>query len=144
MRSTIKGYGNMTVNIAINPQRYGRLLAKTLPGVITSEAENERLLAEVEKLMSKESLSPEEGKLLDLLTTLIEEFESAHYQFNASTPAGILRELMEARGVKQSELWDLFGSKGTASEVLSGKRAISKTQAKKLAQFFKVSVELFI
>ena len=134
----------MTVNIAINPQRYGRLLAKTLPGVITSEAENERLLAEVEKLMSKESLSPEEGKLLDLLTTLIEEFESAHYQFNASTPAGILRELMEARGVKQSELWDLFGSKGTASEVLSGKRAISKTQAKKLAEFFKVSVELCI
>jgi HTH-type transcriptional regulator/antitoxin HigA len=134
----------MTANAAINPQRYGRLLAKTLPGRITSEAENERLLAEVEKLMRKERLSPEEEKLLDLLVTLIEEFESAHYQLNASTPAGILRELMEARNVKQSELWPLFGSKGTASEVLSGKRAISKAHAKKLAEFFKVSVELFI
>ena len=134
----------MTANAAINSQRYGRLLAKAQPAVITSEAENERLLAEVEKLMSKARLSPEEGKLLELLTTLIEEFEAAHYQLNASTPVGILRELMEARGVKQSDLWPLFGSKGTASEVMSGKRAISKAQAKKLAEFFKVSVELFI
>ncbi|MGH7727250.1 MAG: hypothetical protein ACREM2_00445 [Vulcanimicrobiaceae bacterium] len=31
-----------------------------------------------------------------------------------------------------------------ASEVLSGKRAISKTQAKRLAQFFGVSAALFI
>jgi HTH-type transcriptional regulator/antitoxin HigA len=134
----------MTANATINPQRYGRLLAKALPGVIESEAENERLLAEVEKLMRKERLSPEESKLLDLLAVLIEEFEATHYQLNASTPAGILRELMEARGLKPSGLWSLFGSKGTASEVLSGKRSISKAQAKKLAEFFKVSVELFI
>ena len=134
----------MTVNATINPQRYGRLLAKALPGVIESEAENERLLTEVEKLVRKARLSPEESKLLNLLAALIEEFEATHYQLNASTPTGILRELMEARGVKPSDLWSLFGSKGTASEVLSGKRSISKAQAKKLAEFFKVSVELFI
>ena len=76
--------------------------------------------------------------------TLVEDFEEKHYQLNASTPQGILRELMEARAVKQRDLWSIFGSKGTASEVLSGKRGISKTQAKALAEFFKVSAELFI
>jgi antitoxin component HigA of HigAB toxin-antitoxin module len=35
-------------------------------------------------------------------------------------------------------------SKGITSEVFHGKRSISKMQAKKLAQFFHVGVELFI
>jgi HTH-type transcriptional regulator / antitoxin HigA len=51
---------------------------------------------------------------------------------------------MEARDLTQKDLWKVFGSKGIASEVLHGKRAISWTQTKKLADFFHVGVELFI
>jgi HTH-type transcriptional regulator/antitoxin HigA len=130
--------------VKVNLRRYGRLLAATVPGVVKTEKENERLLAEVEKLMRKKSLSPEEEKLLDLLVTLIEDFEGKHYQLNASTPHGILKELMEARGVKASDLWKLFGSKGVTSEVINGKRAISKAQAKALAEYFNVPADLFI
>ena len=42
------------------------------------------------------------------------------------------------------DVWPLFGSKGVASEVLNGKRSISKAQAKRLAVFFHVSADLFI
>jgi HTH-type transcriptional regulator/antitoxin HigA len=52
--------------------------------------------------------------------------------------------LLEQRGLKPSALWPVIGSKGRVSEILSGKRAISKDQAKKLAAFFHVGVELFI
>jgi antitoxin component HigA of HigAB toxin-antitoxin module len=38
----------------------------------------------------------------------------------------------------------VFGSKGITSEVFHGKRSISKAQAKKLAEFFHVGVEVFI
>jgi HTH-type transcriptional regulator / antitoxin HigA len=38
----------------------------------------------------------------------------------------------------------LFGARGRVSEVVNGKRAISKAQAKALGEFFKVSPELFI
>ena len=51
---------------------------------------------------------------------------------------------MEARNLTQKDLWKLFGSKGIASEVVHGKRSISKTLAKKLARFFHVGAELFI
>jgi len=51
---------------------------------------------------------------------------------------------MEARDLTQKDLWKVFGSKGVASEVFHRKRAISRTQAKKLADFFHVGVELFI
>src|SRR6266404_2581091 len=113
--------------------------------VIETEEENELMLAKVERLIDKgQKLTPEERKLLSLMTHLIQDFEHKHYQLNASTPRGILLELMEARDVKASQLWQVFGSKGTASEVISGKRGISKAQAKSLARFFDVSPELFI
>jgi HTH-type transcriptional regulator / antitoxin HigA len=134
----------MTASPNADLRQYGKLLSRVLPAVIETEKENERMLAELNKLMDKPNLSPAESKLFDLMVRLIEDFEEQHYELNASTPHGILRELMEARGVKQRDLWELFGSKGTASEVINGKRSISKTQAKALGKYFRVSPELFL
>lgn len=50
---------------------------------------------------------------------------------------------MEARRLAQKDLWRVFGSKGITSEVVHGKRSISKTQARKLADFFRVSADQF-
>src|SRR6185369_5740977 len=126
----------------IDPARYRRLLSRTMPVVIETEEENARMLALVERLMKKgENLSLEEEKLLKLLTTLIQDFEERLYKPSEATPVEVLRHLMEARGVKQSQLWEVFGSKGIASEVLSGKRGISKTHARALANYFHVSAD---
>ena len=62
----------------------------------------------------------------------------------ALAPQQVLLHLMEARGLAQKDLWKIFGSKGITSEVVRGKRSISKAQAKKLAAFFHVSADLFI
>jgi HTH-type transcriptional regulator/antitoxin HigA len=90
------------------------------------------------------ALSPEEGKLLELLGILVEDYDDRHYPLGAGDPVAILAELMEARGLTQKDLWPLFGSKGTTSEVLNRKRGISKAQAKRLAEFFHVPADLFI
>lgn len=133
-------------NRALNPKKYGQLLARVLPRAIETEKENERALEIVNELMSKGEgyLTVEEDMLLNLLVNLIEKFEAEHYHLNASTPRGILLELMEARDVQPRDLWEIFGSKGTTSEVLSGKRGISKAHARALADYFDVSTELFI
>jgi len=129
----------------IDPTRYKRLLSQTMPVVIESEEENERMLAVVERLMDKgENLSPEEEKLLKLFARLIEDFEKRYYHPKEAAPLEVLQHLMEARGVKQTHLWEVFGSKGIASEVLNGKRGISKTQARALAHYFHVPADLFI
>lgn len=129
----------------IDREKYARLLAETLPRVIDTEAEYERLLNEVSKLMAiGENLTPEQAEVLELLVTLIEQYEDEHYQLKAATPHEILKELMQARGLQQKDLWDVFGSKGIASEVLNGKRSISKNQAKALGNFFHVSPALFL
>jgi HTH-type transcriptional regulator/antitoxin HigA len=129
---------------AIDRQKYGKLLARTLPAVIDTEAENEHFLAEIEKLIDKDQRSPEEDKLLDLMTTLVEDFEEKNYPIPDAPPHEALRELMASRGLKQRDLLDIFGSDGIASEVVNGKRNISRTHAKSLAEYFHVPVDLFI
>lgn len=116
-----------------------------MPVVIETEEENARMLTIVEKLMKKgENLTAEEEKLLKLLARLVEDFEQRYYKPRDAAPLEVLHHLMEERGIKQSQLWDLFGSKGVASEVLSGKRGISKTHARALADYFHVPADLFV
>ncbi len=130
----------------LNITEYGQLLAEALPRPIETEKENERALAIVNKLMSKgeDKLTPEEQTLLKLLVRLIEDFEEKAYPIPEAPGWRVLRTLMENRGVRQADLLHIFGSRGIASEVVNGKRAISKAQAKALGEFFKVSPELFI
>ena len=51
---------------------------------------------------------------------------------------------MEVRNLRQRDLIPIFGAISVASDVLNGKRGISKTHARKLADFFHVPVSLFI
>ncbi len=128
-----------------SPKKYADWLAATLPQIIESEAEYERLLAVVELMMSREAdLSPEEVKLFDLLVKLIQDYEEEHYPIEPTAPHQVIQHLLEARGLQQEVLAPLFGSGERAAEAVNGVRAISKAQAKKLADFFHVSSELFI
>jgi HTH-type transcriptional regulator / antitoxin HigA len=125
--------------------KYGLLLMSTLPQVIETKEELERTEEVISSLLKKsDKISPEEEKLLDLLSDLVEDYEDEHYPIEDAPPKEILKFLMEQNDLKQTDLLPIFGSSGIASEVVNGKRSISKTHAKKLAEYFKVSVELFI
>jgi HTH-type transcriptional regulator / antitoxin HigA len=133
------------VKSTLNRKVYASLLGDVLPKVIESEEENELFLAEVEKLMAfGEDLTPEQLQLMNLLVSLIEPFEEQHYSLHAATPLEVLNELVLQRELKQKDLVPVFGSQGIASEVLNGKRSISKAQAKALGDFFHVSPALFL
>src|SRR5216684_5369350 len=133
-----------TTTTDLNEKTYAQLLGRTLPHVIRTDEECERLTNELIRLDEREDLSPEERELAELLTVLIDEYEERRYPIRKASPRQTLQHLMEARKLTQKDLWKVFGSKGIASEVVHGKRSISKTLAKKLARFFHVSAELFI
>jgi HTH-type transcriptional regulator / antitoxin HigA len=133
------------MTLTINQDRYGQLLAQYQPQVIASEAENERLLEIIEELMSCLKRTPEQERVLQLLVSLVEQFEDKHYQLNASTPHSLLLHFMEARNLKQADLIGVISaSRGVISEVVNGKRQITRNQAKKLGEFFSVDPGLFI
>ena len=129
----------------INKRKYGALLANALPAVIKTEEENERMLGVAEQLIDKgESRTPEEDQLFELVTKLIEDFEDEHYPIPDAPPHRVLRFLMEQNDLRQSDLLPIFGSRGYVSDVVNGKRAISKSHAKALGKMFQVSPDVFI
>jgi len=132
------------MSTATSRPEYATLLAKTLPAVIHSEKENEHYTALLEELDRRPGkLTTAELRLAELLTLLIEDFEEKHYSLKASTGIEVLEELIEANGLKQKDLVDIFGTPSIISEVLSGKRNFTTEHIRKLSRRFHVSPELF-
>ena len=97
-----------------------------------------------EQRQREERLSPEESALLETMAILVQAYDDRHHPLPPVTPNEMLMCLMETSGRTAKDLLPVFGSRGRVSEVLRGKRSISKEQAKKLASLFKVTVDLFI
>ena len=131
--------------LLIDERKNARVLARVLPRVIASAAEHDRLLAEVEKLMDQgEHRSAEEDAALELMVRLIQDYEQTAHAMTEPTPKEMLVYLMEQKNLKQADLLPLFHSRGYVSDVVNGKRAISRVHARQLAEFFQVSAAVFL
>ncbi len=121
-------------------------LSDIFPFVIKTEQEYEKALSITENLFFKENRTQEEEQALEVWTILIEIYEERQFSPGSeSTPVSILNSLMASQGITQANLvQEGVGSSGVVSEIVNNKRTISKKQAKKLAQIFKVSPEVFI
>ena len=129
----------------LDERQYRKLLEGSLPVAIRTEEEYHRLLGAAAGLMEKpeDEISEGEGRLLELLSILIEEYENRAHPLPKSKPHKMLAYLLQERNMKPSDLWTVL-PKSRVSEILNGKRGISKTQAKQLAEFLRVPVDLFL
>ena len=134
----------MSAALEINDAVYAKLLAKSLPRPIRTDEEHQRLTALLLELDERDDRTPEEDALAEVVTLLIEDFEDRRYPMPRVSPRESLKALMEERGLKHKDIWPVLGNKGAATEVLGGRRSISKAQAKRLAEFFRVPVDLFL
>ena len=131
---------------SFNRRKYATLLSRALPVVIATETEYDQTIAEINLLLRKgeANLSPEEDRLLDLLSTLAENWEEAHYPIPEAPGYRILKHYMQVRGLRQIDLQPILGSRGVTSDIVNGKRSITKEQAKRLGALFGVSPAVFI
>lgn len=99
-----------------------------------------------ELVMKAERRTSDESDYLAILGKLIREYEEAHKaELARMTPQRALESLMEDNRLSQSELArNLEAPQSVISEFLAGKRGLSKTLVLKLADYFKVSPELFL
>ena len=129
----------------IDEHHYRELLDITLPVVIRTKEEHKRLLSAAAALMEKpeDEISEEEGRFLELLSVLIEEYENRAHPLPKAKPHKMLAYLLKEKNMKPSDLWTVL-PKSRVSEILNGKRNISKTQARELAELLRVPVDLFV
>lgn len=134
----------MNATLELDSAAYADLLTKSLPRPIHSEAECERATQALLALDERPDPSPEEEALAEMLTVLIEDYEERAHPLPQAPPRESLLALMEDRGLKHKDIWPILGNRGSATEILAGRRSISKAQAKRLAEHLRVPVELFL
>ncbi|MDV3002001.1 MAG: hypothetical protein N5P05_003607 [Chroococcopsis gigantea SAG 12.99] len=128
----------------INKDIYSDLLVKFQPKVIEDEKEYNEARRTLLELMMKKDRLVEETALLKLIAALIKEFDEKQAKHEPASPQEILVHLMEENNIKQADIVGKVGSKGVVSEIVNGKRSISKSQAKALGEIFHVSPAIFI
>lgn len=135
------------MTLIFDREQYASLLSKYQPKVIETEEEYQQALQVVEYFVFKKKRSPEELALYDLTIMLVKDYESKICpmdDWKTQSPTEMLQYLLQTSGKKQADLVGVIGSSGVVSEVVNGKRSISKLQAKKLGEMFRVSPSLFI
>ena len=91
--------------------------------------------------MTNPNLGKAESEYVELLATLIEHYESQEHPTPKVSPANLLAHLMAERGMTQAAVArETHISRGTLSNVLAGRRELSKDNIVKLSQFFGVGV----
>jgi HTH-type transcriptional regulator / antitoxin HigA len=135
------------MTLTFNREQYAQILTKYQPKMIEIEQEYRQFLTVVEYCVFKKERTPEELALYDLSIVLVKAYESKIYPMDdlrMQSPTEMLQYLLKSSSKKQSDLIGIIGSSGIVSEVVNGKRAISKSQAKKFGEIFQVSPSLFI
>jgi HTH-type transcriptional regulator/antitoxin HigA len=128
--------------IADTPKEYLKLIRRFPLLPIDTEA---RLDAAIEVMKDlahpHKKLSASETGYLRVLTGLIREYESKHYAQGNCTPQELVEALMEEHGLNQTALASELGVDRTnLSAFLSHRRQLSKSNALKLSERFKVDV----
>ena len=125
---------------------YPTLLQEFVPRPISSARAYQRTLKQIDGLIRKTNRSRAEDDLLELLATLVEQYEIRQgYTVPELSPRDRLAGLLEARQLTQTELSRRSQvPRTTINEILSGRRGISKTNAVRLANFFAVSTDEFL
>ena len=136
----------MSATLTIDPKKYTRLANRIVVKAIESEEEYDRMVAAVRNLMDKggDRLSPEESALLETMAILVQAYDDRQHPLPPIPPREMLAYLMEMSARTAKDLLPVLGTRGRITEVLNGKRSISKEQAKKLAALFRFTADLFI
>lgn len=83
------------------------------------------------------------AEVLNYLADQVKAYEDETFKIPAAAPNEVLRFLMEQHGLKQEDLGDC-APQSRISDILGGKRSISKEIAKRLAHRFHVHADLFL
>lgn len=113
---------------------------------VRSKASHNRAIAVMGALMDEigDVATHPAHAFMEMLADAIARYEAKIYPPVNAWPVETLKYLMDAQGVKQMDLADIFGSQGNVSQVLQGKRELNLGHIRKLAERFNVDPTVFI
>ncbi len=110
--------------------------------IIKTEAQYNEYCDRLHGLVMDKSTRDSED--VELLTLLIEKWDSENIELSDFDPVQLIKELMKQNGLNSSDLGDILNlSKGTISKMLNYQKGLSKETIRNLASHFKLSQEAF-
>lgn len=119
-------------------------MAQTI-SIIRDEAAYAAAMAEFEAYFDNEpALGSEDGDRFELLGLLLAKYEEEHFPMPKTSPVEAIRFAMDRKGLGQSDLAELLGSRSRASEILSGRRDLTLPQIRLLSKAWGIPVQALI
>ena len=110
---------------------------------VKTESDYQAALKEIERLFNAKQNTPN-GDKLDILTTLVREYEEQHYPIDLPDAVDALHYWIESRGLERKDLVSCIGTRARISEILNRKRGLSLNMIRKLHDELHIPAELLI
>ena len=110
---------------------------------IKTKADHRAALKEVERLMDAKP-GTTAGDRLEVLTTLIDRYESEHEPIEPPDPIEALLYHMESRGLTRRDLEPYLGSRARVAEILNRRRSLTIDMIRKLHEGLGISADVLI
>ncbi|MFO0789385.1 MAG: hypothetical protein U0805_08005 [Pirellulales bacterium] len=93
----------------------------------------------------EDDLNSDELDYLEVLTDLVEAFDNSRYpEPDEGTPLERLKALLEESGTSTADLGRILGNSGLASQIVLGRRELSKNHIRILSRHFKLDAGYFL
>jgi HTH-type transcriptional regulator/antitoxin HigA len=122
---------------------YIELLKAFPPRPITSEEEMLAAQKVIDSLLDRSELTPDEEDYLNVLGTLLHEYEQTQEPIPDIYGVELLKVLIEERDLRQKDLLPVFKTESIVSDILKGRRQLTARHIKELAEFFHISPAAF-
>lgn len=83
-----------------------------------------------------------DGDRFDVLVTLVEAYETAHFPIGEVDPVACLHYAIRDLGRSQAELSELLGSRSRASEILHRRRALTLEHIRRIAEAWHLPIAI--
>ena len=110
---------------------------------IKTKADHRAVLKEIERLIDARPGTPA-GDRLEVLTTLVERYETLHEPIAPPNPVDALLYHMESRGLSRRDMEPYLGSRARVAEVLNRRRTLTIEMIRKLNAGLGISAEVLI
>jgi len=126
-----------------NSNAYIELLTAFPPRPVTAESELIATQETIDSLLDKGELTPDERDYLNVLGTLVYEYEQTLEPIPDIYGIELLKALIVEFDLRQKDLVPIFKTESIVSDILREKRQLTTEHIQKLAEFFCVSPAAF-
>lgn len=110
---------------------------------IRNEKDHAEALFQIERLWGATEGTPESDRL-EILVTLVEAYERAHFPVDVPDPLDAIRFRLEQQGKDAKSLVGVIGSRTRVYEVLRGDRSLTLPMIRRLHKHLRIPAEVLI